>query len=87
MRAFGIIREHSTLLDTSQPRPLTYLTFSEKDSPLLAKPRLPVHDPETEFYAALDNALLLVFSAAWNASEPDRPHLLACQAFAQKLFT
>ncbi len=87
VRAFGIIREHSTLLDTSQPRPLTFLTFSEKDSPLLAKPRVHAHDPETEFYTTLDNALLLAFSAAWNVSEPDRPHLLACHVFAQKLLS
>ena len=85
-RAFSIIREHSTLLHTSFPRPLAYLTFSDKDSSLLAKPLITKHDDEMEFYAALDNALLLVYSAAWNNSERDRPHLLTCQAFAQKLF-
>jgi hypothetical protein len=85
MRAFSIIREHSTLLHKSLPRPVTYLTFPEKDSSLLAIPQVPAHDDDEEFYTVLDNALLLVFSAAWNASERDRPHLLACQAFAQKL--
>jgi hypothetical protein len=87
MRAFSIIREHSTLLNKSLPRPVTYLTFSEKDSPLLAKPTVPAHDGDMEFYTALDNALLLLYSAAWTASERDRPHLLACQAFAQKLMS
>jgi hypothetical protein len=87
MRAFGIIREHSDLLSTSLPRPVTFLTFSEKDSPLMAKSGIPGQDEDMEFFAALDNALLLVYSAAWNNSEQDRPHLLACQVFAQKLMS
>ena len=88
IRAFSIIREHSTILDKSLPCPVTYLTFSENDSSLLAKPTVPAHDDDDmKFYTALDNALLLVFSAAWNNSERDRPHLLACQAFAQKLLS
>jgi hypothetical protein len=87
IRAFSIIREHTTLLHKSLPRPVTYLTFSEKDFHLLVKPNVPSHDDDMEFYTALDNALLLVYSAAWNNSERDRPHLLACQAFAQKLLS
>jgi hypothetical protein len=86
-RAFSIIREHSTLLHTQLPRPLVYLTFSEKDSSLLAKPQVTKQDDDLEFYTALDNALLLVYSAAWNNSERDRPHLLTCQSFAQKLLS
>jgi hypothetical protein len=85
MRAFGIIREHSHLLNKSLPRPLTYLTFPENDFALLAKPTVPAHDDDAEFFTTLDNALILVYSAAWTASERDRAHLLACQAFAQKL--
>jgi hypothetical protein len=85
MRAFSIIREHSTLLHKSLPRPVTYLTFPEKDLPVLAIPAAPANDADTEFYTALDNALLVVFSAAWNNSERDRPYLLACQVFAQRL--
>ncbi|MGA2913245.1 MAG: hypothetical protein ABSE07_06985 [Methanoregula sp.] len=85
--AFRIIHEHSTLLSKSQTRPVTYLAFPEKDFPRLAKPPVAAHDEDMEFYSALDNALLLLFSAAWNASERDRPHLLACQAFAQKLMS
>jgi hypothetical protein len=88
MRAFSIIREHATLLNTSLPRPVTYLTFPEKDLPLLANPPVPAYDDDDmKFYTALDNALLLLFSAAWNASEQDHPHLIACQAFAQKLIS
>src|SRR5665647_818122 len=87
MRALSIIREHSTLLHKSLPRPVTYLTFPEKDHPVLAKPAAPANDADTEFYTALDNALLVVFSAAWNNSEPDRPYLLACQVFACLLYT
>lgn len=85
MRAFGIIREHSTVLNKSLPRPLEYLTFPESDRFLLANPAVPAQNEESEFYTALDNALLIVYSVAWNNSERDRPHLLACQVFAQKL--
>jgi hypothetical protein len=85
MRAFSIIREHSNLLNKSLPRPLAFLTFPEHDFALLAKPADPSHDEDAEFFTTLDNALLLLYSAAWTASERDRPHLLVCQAFAQKL--
>ncbi len=84
-RAFKIVREHATLLNASLPRPLTFQTFSAEDCDLLA--RLEPGSPENdqEFYTALDNALLLLFSAAWTASERDRTHLFVCQPFAQKL--
>jgi hypothetical protein len=87
MRAFGIIREHSILLHKSLPRPVTFLTFSDKDLSLLARPVVPEQDEDIEFFTALDNALLMVYSAAWNNSELDRPHLLTCQEFAQKLMS
>jgi hypothetical protein len=87
-RAFMIVSEHATLLDQSLPRPATYRTFLPEDSGMLAKPLPPAPDDDAGFYTALDNALLLLFSAAWNTSEAaDRPHLLACQAFAQKLMS
>jgi hypothetical protein len=85
MRAFGIVREHAVLLHTSKPRPLNYLVFTGTDLPLLARSPLKAKDDERAFYLALDNALLVLFSAAWNNSERDHPYLLACQAFAQKL--
>ena len=85
MRAFGIVREHSLLLHKSLPRPLNYQVFSDNDFPLLARSADKAKDDETAFYNALDNALLVLFSAAWTHSEQDRPYLLACQAFAQKL--
>jgi len=86
-RAFKIVREQAALLDKSLPRPQTFLTFSPEDAQLLAKavPVSPGNDQE--FYATLDNALLLIFSVAWNTSEQDRPHLRACEAFAQKLMS
>jgi hypothetical protein len=86
-RAFKIVREHAALLDTSLPRPQTFLTFYPEDADLLANtvPVSPGNDQE--FYTTLDNALLLLFSAAWTASERDRPHLQACEAFAQRLLT
>ena len=61
MRAFSIIREHSLLLNKSLPRPVTYQTFPERDFPVLAKPAAPANDADTEFYTALDNALLVVY--------------------------
>jgi hypothetical protein len=85
-RAFMIVSEHATLLDQSLPRPAAYRTFLPEDSGMLAKPLLPAKDDDAGFYTALDNALLLLFSAAWIAStEDDRPHLLLAQSFAQKL--
>lgn len=86
-RAFKIVREHAALLDASLPRPQTFLTFSPDDAALLAKPVPVSEESDREFYTTLDNALLLVFTAAWTASGQDRPHLLACQAFAQKLMS
>ena len=85
IRAFAVVLEHATVLDTSLPLPETYLTFRPEDAALLALPVSSALKKDQEFYTTLDNALLLLFSAAWNASEQDRPHLLASQAFAQKL--
>jgi len=86
-RAFKIVREHAALLDKSLPLPQTFLTFPPEDADLLAKPVSGSPEKDHEFYTTLDNALLLLFSAAWNNSEKDRTHLLACEAFAQKLLS
>jgi hypothetical protein len=84
-RAFGIVTEHAALLDTSHPRPFAYLEFSPEDAGLLAIPVLPEYSDDRKFDTALDNALLLLFSAAWNGAEAERPDLLACQALVLKL--
>jgi hypothetical protein len=84
-RAFSIVKEHAALLDKALPRPYTYTVFDQEYANLLAKPVLPGKDDDHEFYLALDNALLMLYSTAWNVSEKDHPHLLACQMFAQKL--
>jgi hypothetical protein len=84
-RAFAIVKEHAALLDSALPRPIAYEIFDPEDSDMLAKQVPAGQDPEHEFYLALDNALLLLYSLAWTASEQDRPHLLARQVFAQKL--
>jgi len=84
-RAFAIVLEHATVLDQSLARPEPFLTFRPEDAELLALPLPSSQDKEQEFYATLDNALLLLFSTAWNASEQDHPHLLTNQAFAQRL--
>jgi len=86
-RAFTIVKEHAELLDQSLPRPFTYQVFNPEDAELLANLMPPDPDKDHEFYLSLDNALLLLFSVAWTVSERDRPHLLACQVFAQKLMS
>jgi hypothetical protein len=86
LRAFRIIKEHASLLDTSSPRPQTFLTFAPDDAGQLAKTGS-VSPGDKEFDTALDNALLLIFSVAWTGSERDRAHLLVCQPFAQKLLS
>ena len=85
VRAFNIVKEHAVLIDKSLPRPVSYEVFRPEESALLAKPPLPIHDEDHDFFIALDNALLLLFSVAWTNSEADRPHLLACQTFVLKL--
>jgi hypothetical protein len=84
-RAFFILRQHAELLDKNLPRPVTYLTFQKEDAPLIARPLPGSGDPDREFETMMDNALLLLYSAAWHASPADRPSLLASQAFAKKL--
>jgi hypothetical protein len=84
-RALSIVKEHAALLDKSLPRPFTYLVFNPEHADLLAKHLPPGQDDDYEFNLALDNALLLLYSAGWNGSEQDRPHLLSRQPFAQKL--
>jgi len=86
-RSFSIVKEHAALLDKSLPRPYTYLVFNPEHADLLAKHLPPGQDDDHEFYLALENALLLLYSAAWNGSEKDRPHLLSRQPFAQKLMS
>ena len=86
-RAFSIVKEHAALLDKSLPHPFTYLVFNPEHADLLAKHLPPGQDDDHEFYLALDNALLILYSAGWNGSEQDRPHLLSRQPFAQKLMS
>lgn len=85
VRALGILRQHAELLDSNLPRPFTYLTFLPDDRSLMAKPLPGSGDPDREFETMMDNALLLLYSAAWHASPQDRPSLLASQAFAGRL--
>lgn len=85
VRAFSIIRQHAELLEKDDPRPLTYLRFLPEDAPLLAKPLPGSGNPDREFETMMDNALLLIFSAAWYGSPENRPSLLASQPFVRKL--
>ena len=85
VRAFSILRQHAELLDKNLPRPATYLKFLPDDAALLAKPLPAAGDSDGEFETMMDNALLLLFSAGWYASEADRPSLRVSQPFAEKL--
>jgi hypothetical protein len=85
IRAFGILRQHAELLEKNLPRPVTYLKFLPDDAALMAKPVPAADDTDREFDTMMDNALLLLYSAAWNASKEDRGLLLASQEFAKKL--
>ncbi len=83
-RAFEIVGEQSARLDQSLPGPETFLSFSPDDACVLAKVPDPKFGKPEEYDTALENALLLLFAAAWNA-DSDRLHLLQCQPFAQRL--
>ncbi len=83
--AFAIVKEQAERLDKTLPQPESFLVFPLEDAPLLAKIPDPKFGRSEEYDTALENALLVLFACAWTASETDRPHLLQCQAFAQKL--
>jgi hypothetical protein len=85
IRAFTILRQHAELLDQDRPRPVTYLKFLPEDTALMAKPLPAGGNADAEFEAMMDNALLLLYSAAWHGAPSDRPTLLGLQAFAKKL--
>ena len=83
--AFAIVKEQAERYDKSLPQPETFLVFSPEDAGVLAKVPDPKFGKPEEYDAALENALLLLYAGAWNMSEKDRPYLLQCQAFAQRL--
>ena len=87
--AFEIVAEQAELTDRALPRPPWYKQFAASDATLLARPLPPrkVNDDgyDAGFDTALDNALLLLFAAAWTASEADRGHLRTAEAFAARL--
>jgi hypothetical protein len=88
--AFEILEEQATITEKSRPRPEWYKQFAPADEALLARPLLPPEKKNDQGYdesydAALDNALLLLFAAAWNASEADRGHLRTAEAFAARV--
>jgi hypothetical protein len=85
IRAFTILRQHAELLDNDRPRPVTYLKFLPEDASLMAKSLPDGGEADAEFEVLMDNALLLLYSAAWHGAPADRPTLLGLQAFAKKL--
>jgi hypothetical protein len=82
--AFEIVEEQAARLDQSLPAPEKFRMFSPEDARVLAKVPDPKFGKPEEYDTALENALLLLYATAWNA-ESDRPHLLQCQDFAQRL--
>jgi len=85
IRAFSILRQHAELLEKNLPCPVTYQKFLPEDTALMAKSEPGSKNPDREFETQMDNALLLLFSAAWHASPADRRLLSVSQAFANKL--
>lgn len=85
VRAFSILRQHAELLDRNEARPFTFLTFPAGDAPLLARQLTGHASQDLQFETMMDNALLLLYSAALHASPADRPSLLESRAFAEKL--
>ncbi|MCX6689716.1 MAG: hypothetical protein NTZ39_08550 [Methanoregula sp.] len=83
--AFAIVKEQSERLDKSLVQPESFLVFPPEDAGMLAKVPDPKFGKPEEYDTALDNALLVLYAGAWNASETDHPHLLECQPFAQRL--
>jgi hypothetical protein len=83
--AFSILREQALLHDESSAQPEQFTEFSADDARLLAKPLPPEEKTRDRFEVSLENALLLLFAVAWNASERDHPLLLTGQSFALKL--
>jgi hypothetical protein len=87
--ALEILQEQAEITEKSRARPVWYRQFAAADEPLLARPLPPEkktgdgYDPGYD--AALDNALLLVFAVAWNASPADRAQLLAASSFAARV--
>jgi hypothetical protein len=84
--AFKIIREQAWLLDESADQPEQFIEFSASDTGLLVKSQPRSDRLNDRFDVSLDNALLLLFAAAWAASEKDHAGLLVGQSFALKLF-
>ncbi|WP_321507427.1 hypothetical protein [uncultured Methanoregula sp.] len=85
--AFAILREQALLLEESEGLPEHFTEFSATDAGLLAKPLPPEEKLHDRFEVSLENALLLLYAAGWNASKRDRALLLSRQSFALKLFT
>lgn len=83
--AFAILQEQAALLESSARRPEEFCEFSESDVKFLAKPVPPKRPAGERFEAALENALLLLFASAWNASESDHPVLISGAGFALRL--
>ena len=83
--AFAIVREQALLMDGPAGHPEQFIEFPATDAGFLAKPLPPDNNRHACFEVSLDNALLLLYAAAWNGSVRDQPYLLAGQGFALKL--
>jgi hypothetical protein len=83
--AFRIVSEQAEHLTDTVQVPREYLTFAPEYHALCARPLQPSMDSEQVYAVTLDNALLLLYAAAWNHSPESRPVLKSLKAFAQKL--
>lgn len=83
--AFRIVSEQAGYLVDTVQIPGVFITFAPQYQGLCAHPFTSSTDSEQEYAVTLDNALLLLYAAAWNASPESRPVLKSLQAFALRL--
>jgi len=84
-RALEIAGEQAVLLEKGVDAPATFIAFLPEHAPLLAKENLPGVDRVRQSQTVLDNALLLIFAAAYTGSPKNRDLLRSFEGFAAKL--
>ena len=84
-RALAIAGEQALHLEKSADTPACWTAFLPEHAAMLAKEALPGADEHKQCQVTLDNALLLIFAAAYTASPQNRDHFRLYQGFAAKL--
>ena len=84
-RALAIACEQALHLEKSADTPENWTEFLPEHAGLLAREEVPGADKHTQCQVTLDNALLLIFAAAYTGSPQNRDLLRSFQGFAGKL--